>query len=357
MTELPGPVLIVGTGLIGTSIGMALRRVGVTCELADRDPSALATAIKRGAGLARSASEPSLIVVAVPPVATPPVVLRMLEDYPDAIVTDVASIKAPIEECVVDSGVSIGRYVGGHPMAGREVSGPAAARADLLEDRPWVIAAPETALPRAIVVVEELVRAVRALPFRMTAVEHDRAVALVSHAPQVIASLLAAQLLEATETSVSIAGQGLRDMTRIAASDAGLWAEILHANALPVSRVLASFRADLDVVIDELTASGGPEHMSLVRVLMRGQAGRERLPGKHGATGQPTVEIPVVVPDGPGELGRLLAVFADADVSIEDLRIEHMLGRPTGVAVVTVAEQAGVDLVSALRARGWEVRA
>jgi prephenate dehydrogenase len=363
VSALPQPVLVVGTGLIGTSLALGLGRRGVSCLLTDRDSGALAVALQRGAGIAATdgwtdpqGAAPGLVVVAVPPATTASVVAEALRRFPQAVVTDVASVKAPILRALVAAGVDVSRYVGGHPMAGREVSGPGAARADLIDDRPWVITPHAGADDAAIDAVQELALAVRALPVMMPTVEHDQAVALVSHAPQVLSCLLAARLLDSSELAVSIAGQGLRDMTRIAASDPELWVEILSANAVPVAQVLGALRADLDHLVDSLGTieKGGDE--VLAEALRRGNAGRERVPGKHGARSAPTREVPVAVADAPGELGRLFAAVADSGVSVEDVRIEHVLGRPTGVVEISVARDVADRLAQALRDGGWDVR-
>ena len=363
MSALPQPVLVVGTGLIGTSLALALARRGVRCLLTDRDADALAVAVGRGAGdpagadwTAPGAAHPGLVVVAVPPAVTAAVVAEALRRFPDAVVTDVASVKVPIHRALVAAGLDVARYVGGHPMAGREVSGPAAARADLIDDRPWVITPHPGASAAAVDAVQELALAVRALPVVMPAAEHDRAVALVSHAPQVLSSLLAARLLDSSDLAVSIAGQGLRDMTRIAASDPDLWVEILSANATPVAGVLTALRDDLDHLVGALGAidQGGDE--VLAEALRRGNAGRDRVPGKHGARSAPTREVPVAVADAPGELGRLFAAVAAGGFSVEDVRIEHVLGRPTGVVEISVNEASAQPLAESLRAGGWDVR-
>jgi prephenate dehydrogenase len=376
VSGLPEPVLIVGTGLIGTSLALSLRRRDVVVWLADRDPDAVSVAVARGAGEpvpdevwgavglgvaagvdgARRA-QPGLVVVAVPPAVTAAVVADGLRRFPGAIVTDVASVKVPIHRALVAAGVDASRYVGGHPMAGREVSGPAAARADLIDDRPWVITPHPGAVEAAIDTVQELALSARALPIVMPAAEHDRAVAVVSHTPQILSSLLAARLLDSSDTVVSIAGQGLRDMTRIAASDADLWVEILAANATPVAAVLGALRADLDALLHALGSIDQGGQDVLVEALRRGNAGRDRVPGKHGARPSPTAVVPVAVPDQPGELGRLFAAVAEAGYSVEDVRIEHVLGRPTGVVEITVGEVSADPLSKALGEQGWDVRA
>jgi prephenate dehydrogenase len=370
VTGLPQPVLIVGTGLIGTSLALSLRRRDVVVWLADRDPEAVAVAVERGAGqpfavdvdargvaVGDAASQPALVVVAVPPAVTASVVADALRRFPGAVVTDVASVKVPIHRALVAAGVDATRYVGGHPMAGREVSGPAAARADLIDDRPWVITPHPTADEAVVDAVQELALAARALPIVMPPAEHDRAVAVVSHTPQILSSLLAARLLDSSDTVVSIAGQGLRDMTRIAASDPDLWVEILSANAAPVAAVLGSLRADLDALLHALGSIDQGGEDVLVEALRRGNAGRDRVPGKHGARPSPTAIVPVAVPDQPGELGRLFAAVAEAGYSVEDVRIEHVLGRPTGVVEITVGEVSAAPLTEALVSGGWDVRA
>ena len=293
---------------------------------------------------AAAPAEPALVVVAVPPAVTAAVVADALRGFPGAVVTDVASVKVPIHRALVAAGVDASRYVGGHPMAGREVSGPAAARADLIDDRPWVITPHPAADEAAVDAVQELALAARALPILMPAAEHDRAVAVVSHTPQILSSLLAARLLDSSDTVVSIAGQGLRDMTRIAASDPDLWVEILSANATPVAAVLGALRADLDSLLHALGSIDQGGEDVLVEALRRGNAGRDRVPGKHGARPSPTAVVPVAVPDQPGELGRLFAAVAEAGYSVEDVRIEHVLGRPTGVVEITVGEVSAVPL-------------
>jgi prephenate dehydrogenase len=145
-------------------------------------------------------------------------------------------------------------------------------------------------------------------------------------------------------------------MTRSAASDPELWLEILSANAAPVAEVLDALRADLDDLVDALrTIEAGGEAV-LADALRRGNAGRDRVPGKHGARSAPTREVPVAVADAPGELGRLFAAVAAGGVSVEDVRIEHVLGRPTGVVEISVARDAAEQLAEALRADGWDVR-
>ena len=229
--RLTGQVRVVGTGLLGTSIGLGLRAVGVDVVLANRSPAALRLAIDYGAGRAAAESDdPAIVVVAVSPDSTAELVAAELAAFPRALVTDVASVKSAILAELESRGADVSRYLGSHPMAGRERGGAMSARADLFLGRPWVLTPHGANSNEQFFALENLAVDLGAVPVRMMPEEHDRGVALVSHVPQVVASLLAARLLGASEVVPSLAGQGLRDTTRIAASDPELWIQILGAN-------------------------------------------------------------------------------------------------------------------------------
>lgn len=353
-----GSVLIVGTGLIGTSIGLALRRVGVEVLLDDVMPGQAIVARELGAGaLVAADSHPQLVVVSVPPRFAAETLARVSQEYPEAVITDVTSVKAVVLRQALELGADPGRLVGGHPMAGREVSGATAARVDLLDDRLWIVT-PGEALPANVLVVMALVSACGALPVVMTPEEHDRAVALVSHAPQLLSSVLAGQLVGADEAHVRVAGQGLRDMTRIAASDDQLWTDILSTNAGPVAEVLDSIIASLVFARESLAdVEGDRESTRLTDVLREGAVGQLRIPGKHGGAAASYECVAVMLADSPGELARLFAAAGDEGINTEDVRIEHILGRPSGLVEVFVSPDRGEALRVALRARGFDVRA
>lgn len=357
-----GPVLVVGAGLMGSSVGLALRRAGVEVQLDDADPAVLAEAVARGAGEVRGSASPAprIVVVAVPPSAVGAALAAVSRDWPAATVTDVTSVKARPLAGALALGADPVRLVGGHPMAGREVSGPAAARADLLDDRVWVLAPLDATAPERLADARALALTCGAVPVVMTPEDHDRAVALTSHGPQVMASLLAARLVDAAEGDVEVSGQGLRDVTRIAGSDPSLWREILAANAGPVADVLEGVAGDLDRVTHALRslADGTDTDASGVveDTLRRGRAGRARVPGKHGARAADYAGVPVQVADAPGELARLFTAAGDAGVNLEDVRIEHVLGRPSGLVELSVRPEDGARLAESLRARGFDVR-
>ena len=346
MTSLP-PTLVVGCGLIGTSVALALREHGIDVHLSDRDPEHVAAAVERGAGSAEPVHDPALVVVAVPPRATAAAVREALETYPAAVVTDVASVKGSVAREVA-GGAGLDRYVGSHPMAGSERSGPLAASARLFEGRPWVITPAAGATDAAVRLVEEVAVMLGAVPTVMDADTHDRAVALVSHVPQVLSTLTAARLVDAPPAHLALAGQGLRDVTRVAGSDPALWRDIITTNAAEIGVVLTAVRDDLDTLIDALRdrdVVGG--------VLEAGRVGTRAIPGKHGGEPVELVVVNVQVPDTPGALSRLFAHVGESGVNIEDLRIDHELGRPVGLVEIAVAADRADELVARLTERAW----
>lgn len=348
-------VLIVGTGLLGTSIGLALRARGVEVYLADSSPTQLALAVDYGAGAKlRDGVEPGLVVVAVPPEHTAGQVQRQLEAWPDAVVTDVASVKAPVLTKLRESGVDLSRYVGVHPMAGRERSGAMSARADLFVGRPWVVSAHPDASQQAISAVRQLGEDLDSTVLTMAPADHDVAVALVSHVPQVLSTLLAGRLVGHTEAT-QLAGQGLRDMTRIAGSAPEMWLQVLAMNSESVVRVLQSYRSELDRLIKALTNLDTPGALTeLAEKFRAGNDGVAAIPGKHGGTNE-FASVIVIVDDKPGELARLFAEIGESGINIEDLRLEHSPGAAIGLADVSVLPQAREALITELEQRKWRI--
>jgi prephenate dehydrogenase len=434
-----GSAVVIGTGLIGTSIALALSERGVTVWLTDQNPAAARLAADIGAGrvlpeplaaaetgqaprvsgrLSAGSDRPSpepgripaepgpapaessqppvepgqalggagrahtgaeappghrpngedppwadLAVLAVPPAAVAPSLAAAQARRLARWYTDVASVKAfPLRQAG-ELGCDLASFVPGHPLSGRERSGPAAARADLFLGRPWVICPGPQTSTEAVAAVIDLVRCCRGEPVQVGADEHDRWVALVSHAPHVVAAAMAAQLTDAASGALGLAGQGLRDVTRIAEGDSGLWTQILIANAAPVARILADVAADLAAAAEELAGTGGrpypAEHPAvklLAGLLEEGSAGVARIPGKRGAPVRDNAIVQVVIRDQPGELARLFLVAGESGVNIEDIGIEHSPGLPVGVAELTVRPESVARLTEALAAAGWPVR-
>jgi prephenate dehydrogenase len=351
--RIQGTVRIVGAGLIGTSIGLALSKLGIPVVLEDSSPANARLASDYGAGsLASSNDQPSLIVVCVPPDVTARVVVAELGAHPGAIVTDVASVKSSIIDEIAASGADLSRYVGSHPMAGREKGGAASGRADIFVGRPWVIAEHAESTPAASKLVEELALDLQSAPVRMSPLEHDRAVALVSHVPQLVSSLMAGRLIGAN--GVELAGQGLRDTVRIAASDPKLWVQILGANSSEVVSILEEYSKDLTQVIEALRDVSKAGALSTIdQAIANGNRGVEQIPGKHGSRNSQFSAHVVMIDDQPGELARLLTEIGEIGINVEDLKLEHSPGAPIGLVELQVLPSVSDKLTKDLTERGW----
>ncbi|GGF35177.1 prephenate dehydrogenase [Marmoricola endophyticus] len=351
--DLIGPVHVVGAGLLGTSVGLALSRAGETVWVSDVHDDNVRTAAGLGAGVALpEGAEPALVVVAVPPSVVGVEVVRALSAAPRAVVTDVGSVKAqPLAEVLSAVPEHVARYVGGHPMAGSERSGPLAASASLFEGRPWAVTPHPRAEEGGVRVVERLATTCGAVPVALTPEQHDRAVARTSHLPHLMSVLTAARLAGAEPAELSLSGQGVRDVTRIAASDPVLWQQIIVGNAGSVRELLVDVRRDLDALIGELD-----DPAALAVHLRRGNDGVAEIPGKHGGEAVPVEVVTVSVPDHPGELARLFGDVSAIGTNIEDLRIDHDPGRPVGLVELHVAQRSAAGLRDALEARHWAVQ-
>lgn len=348
-SALTGPVEVVGTGLLGTSIGLACARAGVEVLLSDVSPEHVRTASGLGAGRARTPGDrPTLVVVAVPPDHLGAEIARALAGT-DAVVTDVGSVKTGPLAAVRDL-PGVERYVGSHPMAGSERSGPLAATAALFDGRPWAVTPHETSSPEAVATVETLAALCGAVPVRLSPDEHDRAVARTSHVPHLLASLVAARLAEAPADHLALSGQGVRDVTRVAGGDPALYGQIVTANAEAVLGLLGEVRGQLDGLIAAL-ADG--DRAGLAALLEQGVAGTRAIPGKHGGPVRPTRSVFVSVPDHPGELARLFADAGESGVNIEDVHIDHDPGRPVGLVELVVDDARADHLLGSLESRGW----
>lgn len=362
MTTAPvASVLIVGAGLLGASIGLGLRNLGVETWLRDASPTAEAVGEDIGAGLSERSwpgqmTEPQLVVVAAPPDVTVELVAAALTEFPNAVVTDVASVKGTVLRGLEAAGADLSRYVGSHPMAGREKSGPVAARGELFTSMPWVLCSAAQTLPATRRLVKALAIELGATVTEMSADEHDTTVALISHLPQVMSSLLASRLQDTPLHHLSLSGQGLRDTTRIAGSDPGLWVQILTANAASIVPALHGVQEDLQRLIATLEAPTAPgSRLDVAQLISEGNAGQARIPGKHGAAPKAFAEMTVLVDDVPGTIARLLTFIGEIGINLEDMRLGHSPGQPVGLVEISVEPNRREELVEALTANGWKV--
>jgi prephenate dehydrogenase len=366
---MPKRVLVAGTGLIGTSIALALRDKGAEVWLSDADPATARLAADLGAGtvvpdLRDAKGIADIAVLAMPPAVVGRELAFAQECAVADVYTDVASVKVLPARQARDLGCDLESYVPAHPLAGREKQGPAAARADLFLGRTWALCPLSETSPDAVAAVTGLAVACGADPVVTDPETHDRWVALVSHAPHLVAVAMAARLAPSSVPAgaLKLAGQGLRDVTRIAAGDSALWTQILSANAGPVAEVVAEVAEDLAAVARLLarfpqgTSAAGAGPVGVTALLDQGRAGAGRIPGKHGGQPRNFTVVQVVLADRPGELARLFNAAGDAGVNIEDIRLEHSPGLPVGIAELSVRPDQAGALLDAMKSGGWPVR-
>jgi len=347
-------IRIIGSGLIGTSIGLALAARGVQVEMLDLDQKAQKLAQDLIASEISGA--PEVILFAIPASALAETFEREFALNPGSKFIDIASVKTKpqVEVSRISGGSS--RFLATHPMAGREVGGAASARADLFEGRTWIYC--PTFADGAQVdsdVLETglwLINSLGATPISMSASRHDSAVALVSHLPQIVASLLAAQLKGAKGEDLDLAGAGLRDTTRIAASDPELWQEIISSNAQEILPLLINLQNDLGSLIQSLD-----DPVKVGSFIAAGNEGRSKIPGKHGGKAREYTQLPVVIEDKPGQLAALFDECAKASVNVEDLTIEHSPGQFTGLITLALSASDASILQKHLEESGWNVHA
>ena len=347
-------IRIIGSGLIGTSIGLALAARGVQVEMLDLDQKAQKLAQDLIASEISGA--PEVILFAIPASALAETFEREFALNPGSKFIDIASVKTKpqVEVSRISGGSS--RFLATHPMAGREVGGAASARADLFEGRTWIycptFADGAQVDPDVLETGLWLINSLGATPISMSASRHDSAVALVSHLPQIVASLLAAQLKGAKGEDLDLAGAGLRDTTRIAASDPELWQEIISSNAQEILPLLINLQNDLGSLIQSLD-----DPVKVGSFIAAGNEGRSKIPGKHGGKAREYTQLPVVIEDKPGQLAALFDECAKASVNVEDLTIEHSPGQFTGLITLALSASDAAILQKHLEESGWNVHA
>jgi prephenate dehydrogenase len=358
---------VCGGGLIGASVALGLlRQGGYRVRIHDEDPAVRAVLTSL---LARSADDAlvltsweeaargaDVLVAAVPPSA----VAAVLEEgariaHPRALLTDVAGIKGRIVETVLAEldGVSdaAARYVGGHPMAGSERSGPGAALAELFTGATWVLTPTPHTSDVALARASRLVSGLGARVLVLDPEVHDTIVGLVSHLPQLVASVLAdvaAETVGADRDAVlAVAGPGFRDTTRIAASDPALWLDIVDGNRTAVLRALDAFTARLEVVVSAVRAE---DREGLHAVLARASEARRRLVPKR--LDADLVDLVVPLEDRPGNIARISGALGSAGINIEDLAMRHATAADRGSLLVRILAEDLETARGALSAAG-----
>ncbi len=341
-------VRIVGSGLIGTSIGLALVQSGIQVEMVDSDSANQALAMDLIGGA--QVSDPDLVIFAVPSSRLPLIIRDEFELNPNSTFMDVGSVKNDvILEVETVSGLST-RFVPTHPMAGREIGGAGAARADLFQGRSWIVTPSADLKAESRHIVNELIDLLGATSIELTPRDHDRAVAKISHMPQIAASLLAKQLIGTPPEWMELAGQGLRDTTRIAGSDESLWKEIIYSNREELRSLLINLQNDLHAMINSLDNPA-----QIAELIASGRTGKSLIPGKHGGKAREYSYLPIVIDDKPGQLGAIFNECAAMDVNVEDLGIEHSPGQLSALITLALSQADAEKLSNHLSSIGWNV--
>ena len=343
-----GKVRIVGSGLIGTSIGLGLVQRGIAVEMVDSDPLAQALANDLTGGVV--VVDPELVILALPTSALSQVIQSEINSNPQSTFMDVGSVKSEVVlQVKTFSGLST-RFLPTHPMAGREIGGAGSARADLFQGRSWILTPEADCAPESKNLVLELITILGATPIELSAEDHDAAVAKISHLPQIAASLVAKQLSGTPAEWMELAGQGLRDTTRIAGSDEKLWKEIIYSNRTEISELLISLQNDLTQMIKSLD-----DPAKIADLIAAGRDGKALIPGKHGGKAREYSYLPIVIDDKPGQLGAIFNECAAMQVNVEDLNIEHSPGQLSALITLSLSADDADKLSAHLTSIGWNV--
>ena len=332
-------VAVLGTGLIGTSVALGLADAG--WDTVGWDPD---SGVREALGgldsfdqiadeITAAVDGADLVVLAGPPSSVPDL-LQGIDT--EALVTDVAGVKAGI----IEAGARLPHFVSGHPMAGREVSGPEAASSSLFRGAAWVVIT-DGASVADVERLESIVRLLGANPIEMTAAEHDDAVAVISHLPQVLAAALVG---EATEhpAGLGLASGSFRDLTRVAASNPALWSELLVRNGEPLANVIEAYAARLHRWADAVRSGESDtvgETLQNASEVRRGMA-------------PPVVAVAVALADQPGELAKVGHALESSQVDVRDLQLRHATYGGGGILTLSVRPGEAETLRSALEAEG-----
>jgi prephenate dehydrogenase len=343
-----GRAVVVGTGLIGGSIGLRLRQLGWHVTGRDVDPTAAQLAVELGALDAVGEDASADITFVATPVGAIPGEVEAALAGTSGFVTDVGSVKTPLLDLMSDP-----RFIGGHPMAGSELEGVRGARADLFEGATWVLTPTTEADDRALSRVRSIIASLGAEVVSLSPERHDTMVALVSHVPHLTAATLM-KLADERSTEqrslLRLAAGGFRDMTRVAAGHPGIWPDICAENRIAIVDELDQLIAALADMRDTVAKN---DRDGLVRLLERAREARVAMPARFGRPGE-LCEIRVPIPDRTGVLAEITTLATELDVSIADIEIAHSAEGREGVLIMLVEADVGDRFVDGLQARGFK---
>jgi prephenate dehydrogenase len=338
---------VVGTGLVGASVALAAKRAGVQVTGWDADAKTLREAqpaVAGAASLREAVGDADLVVVAVPVGALVATTREVLEAASaDATVTDVGSTKRALME------IHDPRFVPGHPLAGGHTGGPSRAAADLFDAATWFLTPLPTSDPASVVRVERFVSAIGGRPVRLDPEQHDRLLALTSHLPHALANLLMRRVASAGEEALGYAGPSLREMTRVAGANPGVWADIFVENGDLIADALAAHGEE---VADVERALRERDRGWFERWIANAAEARGRMLGYAYKTDARAINrVRVRVPDTPGVLARITQSLGAAGINIEDFELRHVSPEYGGVLVILVAGADNAELARTLLRR------
>ncbi len=357
-------IAIIGTGLIGGSIGLAIKSAApnIAVQVFDADPAAASRAVERGAAdaaftTAREAVSGCDVVFIATPVRAIAGVAREIAGAmtPAAVITDVGSTKSRV---VIELGGILGEgsFIGGHPMAGSEEDGIEAARADLFREAWWILTPTTHAETTAYRRLHALVTTFGARVLALDPAQHDALMAVVSHLPHLTATALMGMAAERGQDEASLlalAAGGFRDVTRVAASNPDIWLDIVDENRDAIADALGHFARRLDDVRDLVERRSRDE---LRAVFLHARDARRNLPGKL-AEGD-LYEVHTPIPDRPGVLAEVTTTVGKLGINIEDLQISHGSEGGRGrLSLAIVGREEAARVTAELSSRGYDAKA
>jgi len=347
--------LVVGTGLIGGSIALGLRRRGWHVSGLDSDEGRQHQALENGViDAAGDDPEAEIVFVATPATSAAEVARHVLGEKnrrDDVVVTDVSGVKTAI---VAEADHP--RFIGGHPMAGSEQIGLHGADPDLFEGAVWVLTPTAVTDLGAFDRLKGVVMSLGADVLVLSPSDHDRLVAVVSHVPHLVAATLmnaASAGAEQDGTLLRLAAGGFRDMTRVAAGHPGIWPDICAENASPIVDALDALLSDLSAMRDRVATH---DRAGVLGVLQKASAARRNLPARV-VRPEHLAELRIPVPDRAGVLAEITSLAADAGIGIYDIEIAHSAEGPRGVLILVVDGADAGALTAAVEVHGYRCRA
>lgn len=348
--SLSGPIKIVGCGLIGTSIALRLKELGFALILADTNEMNLRLATDLIGESKPQETNPKIVIIASPPETIFEIAKDEFSRNRVAVFIEVSGVKSNLL-LEVDAFPELARnFASVHPMAGRETSGPQSARSDLFESRAWIVSPTSLSSSSALKAAKELGIALGSTIYELDSKTHDSVVAAISHLPQVLSSALGGSLKDESTEHLNLAGQGLRDVSRLADSEPELWSSLLLANSKEISPKISEVINRLSA-LNQAVLTG--DRGAIMDFFIEGRAGRARIPGKHGSAKRDYTFVPIVIDDKPGGLARIFNECAAIEVNVEDLSMEHSPGQEVGLITLALSADDADKLQKHLVAKGF----